>query len=131
MASSESRILDSLLGSASLEPVVMKAYDALPPQLAVDFVRAVYRELKNNPLAASLLSDICERASRSDSPLSAWISELVCAFRWLGERGSTAKVSDVLEYISCALEGSSRQSGHNVQWYLDNYGFERSVPAAR
>jgi hypothetical protein len=131
MASSEPRILESLLASGSLEPAVMRAYDSLPPQLTVDFVRAVYRELKNNPLAGPLLSDICDRASRSDSPLSAWIGELVCAFQWLGDRGRTAKVGDVLEYISCALEGSSRQSGHNVEWYLNNYGFERSVPVAR
>lgn len=131
MAGSEPRVLDSLLASASLEPAVVTAYDSLPPQLAVDFVRAVYRELKNNPLAATQLSEICYRASRSDAPLSSWISELVCAFNWLGARGRTAKVADVLEYVSCAVEGSSRQAGHNVEWYLDNYGFERSLPVAR
>jgi len=105
-----------------------EALSSVPPEVASAFVRALYREWKNNPFAATQLSELCTRGLSSEFPLSEWIEQVVRMYRWLSERHSTAEFSDVLEYVSCAFEGSSFQPGYNLDWYLTNYGFERATP---
>lgn len=105
-----------------------EALSAVPPEIASAFVRVLYREWKNNPFATTQLSEICARGLSSEFSLTEWIEQVVRMYGWLHERRSTAPFSDVLEYVSCAFEGSSLQPGHNLDWYLSNYGFERATP---
>ena len=104
------------------------ALAALPGLLMQEFVRCVYRELKNNPASSDIVSNLCERALTSDAPLSSWMEEIVKTCRWLSGERRSARLVDIIDYVSCAVEGSSLQNGHSVEWYLSNYGFERSVP---
>jgi hypothetical protein len=129
MVSSESRVLDILaavIPPNSLPADAQRAYQTIPEHLAADFVRSIYPELKNNPAAVGVLVMLADRALASDAPLTAWIEQLVTASRWLEERRKRAKLADMIEYVSCAVEGSALQQGHSVEWYLSNYGFERS-----
>lgn len=131
MVGSESRILDILAAvvpPSSLTSKARQVYGTLPETLATDFVRAVYPELKNNPAAKDLLISLAESAHASDAPLAAWITEILTTCRWLQERGRRARLADMVDYVSCAVEGSALQQGHSVEWYLSNYGFERSEP---
>lgn len=131
MVGSESRILDILavlVPPSSLTSSARQVYATLPEALAADFVRAVYPELKNNPAAKDLLISLAESAHASDAPLAAWITEILATCRWLEERGRRARLADMVDYVSCAVEGSALQQGHSVEWYLSNYGFERSEP---
>ena len=100
----------------------------LPRETQVAFIRALYREWKNNPLAISHLSDLCSRGLASEFSLTEWVEQVVRMYDWLRERRSTALFPDVLEYVSCAFEGSALQPGHNLDWYLTHYGFERCFP---
>jgi hypothetical protein len=131
MVGSESRVLDILstvVPQNALTPTAQRAFSTISEALATDFVRAVYRELKNNPTAGDTLFALVESAHVSDAPLASWISEIVTTSKWLEERGRRAKLADMIDYVSCAVEGSSLQQGHSVEWYLSNYGFERSEP---
>ena len=105
-----------------------EALAAIRSELASAFVRALYREWKNNPFAATQISELCTRGLSSEFPLSEWIEQVVRMYGWLSDRHSTAEFSDILDYVSCAFEGSSFQPGHNLDWYLTNYGFERAIP---
>jgi hypothetical protein len=107
-----------------------EAFGALSASLAQDFVRCVYRELKNNPASIDIVSALCERAFASDAPLASWVGEIVKTSRWLEREGRSARLVDMIDYVSCAVEGSALQNGHSVEWYLSTYGFERSVPLA-
>ena len=106
------------------------ALSAVPVEVASSFVRATYRELKNNPLSSDWLRDLCERGVGSEFPLSEWLQQVSRMYAWLDQRGETARLPDVVEYVSCAFEGSSHQPGHNLDWYLSNYGFERATRVA-
>ncbi len=131
MAGAESRILDilsAIVPPSTLSQEARRAFATIPETLVSDFVRAVYPELKNNPAAANTLVALAESAHVSDAPLTSWVREIVTTCRWLEERGRRAKLADMIDYVSCAVEGSSLQQGHSVEWYLSNYGFERSEP---
>lgn len=131
MAGTESRVLEVIETAVPLSCVPRNAHEALaalPADKAASFVRFAYRDLKNNPLAAPLLADICERSFRSEYPLSEWFAQINHVYEWLEERGSRGKLSDVVEYVSCAFEGTGTQPGTTVDWYLTNFGFARSSP---
>jgi hypothetical protein len=100
----------------------------LAPDRSAAVARALYRQWKNNPAAPSHLSDLCSRALASEFSLDEWCDQVVRMYAWLEERGSTALFPDVLEYVSCAFDGSCLQLGHNLDWYLTNFGFERCSP---
>jgi hypothetical protein len=103
------------------------ALACLPPEVEQALVRALYREWKNNPMAAAHLVELCSRSFASEFSLTEWVEQVVRMYEWLHERRSTAPFSDVLEYVSCAFEASTLQPGHNLDWYLNNYGFERAI----
>lgn len=131
MARAESRVLD-LLGSAiplSSVPVgAQSALAVLPDELAASFVRFAYRDLKNNPLAAAVLADIYERSLKSEFPISEWLVQINRVYGWLADRGSRGKLPDIVEYVSCAFEGTASQPGTTVDWFLSNFGFARCSP---
>jgi hypothetical protein len=110
-----------------------RAIEGLPVDVAASFVRLAYRDLKNNPLAAPLVTNICERSVASEYPLSEWLSQINHVYQWLAERGSRGRLSDIVEYVSCAFEGTASHPGSfhpgtSVDWFLDNFGFARSTP---
>ena len=128
MACSEPRVLEIFQSLCSLSAVSEAHQDALmtvPSDRATSFVRYAYPELKNNPRAPQLLSDICARSIASEYGIGEWITQLVRAFEWLERKQSRAALSDIVEYVSCAFEGSGLQPGHNLDWYLETYGFAR------
>jgi hypothetical protein len=104
------------------------AVTKLSPERSAAIVRVLYPEWKNNPASVSHLSAVCERAVASEFSLEEWFEQITRMYDWLRERGRTARFADVLEYVSCAFEGSSLQPGHNLDWYLSNFGFERCSP---
>jgi hypothetical protein len=120
--------LSSVLSLAALSQKEIEALSAVPIEVADSFVRATYRDLKNNPLALGFIQELCARSTSSEFSLAEWLRQLVRMYSWLHEHESTAKFGDVLEYVGCAFEGSSLQPGHNLDWYLTNYGFERRTP---
>jgi hypothetical protein len=119
--------LSTLVSLHALPEPHRSALACLPPELEQAFVRALYREWKNNPLAAPHLVELCSRSFASEFSLTEWVEQVVRMYEWLHERRSTAPFSDVLEYVSCAFEASTLQPGHNLDWYLNNYGFERAT----
>jgi hypothetical protein len=133
MASAESRVLDtfsSIFSLAGFSSSELEALAAVPSDVAETFVRATYRDLKNNPLAGGLIQGVCARSLLSEFSLTEWFRQLNRMYAWLHERQSTAKFGDVLEYVGCAFEGSALQPGHSLDWYLTQYGFERCSPLA-
>ena len=102
----------------------------LPPERSAAIARALYREWKNNPAAPSHLSELCARAVVSEFSLEEWLEQVTRLYEWLRARESTANFSDVLEYVSCAFEGSALQPGHSLDWYLSSFGFARCLPLA-
>lgn len=130
MARAESRVLaivESVVPLAALADSERMVLAHVSDDQARNFVRAVYHEFKNNPLASAHLRALIERASASEYSLGEWIEQLVVAYRWLDERARRARFVDIVDYISCAMDGSMRQAGHDVAWYLEQYGFERSI----
>lgn len=107
------------------------ALAAVKPELATAFVRAIYREVKNNPHSETLLLTLLRRAEESGLPLTDWISDALVVYKWLEHRDQTASFSDTLEYISCALEGSALQMGHSLEWYLECHGFANAKDKAK
>jgi len=99
------------------------ALAAVKPELAAEFARCIYREVKNNPHGEALLRALLQRADESGLSLSDWMSDAVAVYQWLARRNQTATLADTLEYISCALEGSALQMGHSLEWYLECHGF--------
>lgn len=133
MAGSESRVLEIFQSLCPLAAVAVEHQEALntvPREIAASFVRYSYRELKNNPRAPQLLSDICARSISSEYSIAEWMTQLVRAFAWLERQEKRAALSDIVEYVSCAFEGSDLQPGHNLDWYLDTFGFARCQPIA-
>ena len=131
MASSEPRVLETFQTLCSLSSVSLDHQEALatvPAELAASFVRYTYPELKNNPRAPQLLAEICARSIASEFSIAEWVTQVVRAFEWLEKRKSRAALSDIVEYVSCAFEGSDLQPGHNLDWYLDTFGFARCSP---
>jgi hypothetical protein len=133
MAGAESRVLgtfSSIFSLAGFSSAELEALSSVPVDVAEAFVRATYRDLKNNPLAGGLLQGVCARSLSSEFSPAEWFRQLIRMYEWLHERHSTAKFGDVLEYVGCAFEGSALQPGHNLDWYLSQYGFERCTPVA-
>lgn len=131
MAGTEPRVLEnfsSLFSLAGFSSAELAALSTVSAEVAEAFVRVTYRDLKNNPLAPGLVQEVCARSLSSEFSLTEWFRQLVRMYSWLHERRSTAKFIDVLEYVGCAFEGSALQPGHNLEWYLTQYGFERSSP---
>lgn len=122
--------LSLLVSLNSLSEQHRVAVSNLSPERSAALARALYREWKNNPSAPSHLSEICARALASEFSLEEWLEQVTRMYDWLQARGSTAHFSDILEYVSCAFEGSALQPGHNLDWYLTNFGFERCSPLA-
>ena len=120
--------LSCLVPFSALSDECAAAVLKLSPARSAAFARVLYREWKNNPTAIAQLADLCNRALASEFSLDEWFEQVVRMYDWLRERGSTALFSDVIEYVSCAFEGSSLQPGHNLDWYLTNFGFERCSP---
>jgi len=120
--------LSHLVPFGALSEESRSAVVSLPPGQSAGLARALYREWKNNPAAPSLLSGLCHRALASEFSLDEWCAQILRMYDWLQERGSTAHFCDVVEYVSCAFEGSCLQPGHNLDWYLETFGFDRCSP---
>lgn len=101
------------------ERALVEADDAI----AIEFMRSVYAELKNNPSSYQLLVDFAERVHRSERSLQDWLIQIMYVYRWLNDGKRSAKMVDVIEYASCAWFGGSDTT---IQDYLESYGFERS-----
>lgn len=103
----------------------------LAPDDAARLARYLYPEFKNNPRGATCLARFAEQVGSSALSIGDWSSQIIAVCEWLDARGQRARFDDIIEYISCALEGSSLQMGHDIQWYLDQYGFTKSEPVTR
>lgn len=126
MVESESRVLDPALLLAQLFPGENKLTSALARCNAndlIEFIRAVYRECKNNPRAVETAENFYSQVIKSDRSMDEWLREILVVYRWLHKQGLHAKLSDVVEYSSCAWCGDS---DGGVLTYLDSCGFERS-----
>jgi hypothetical protein len=120
-------ILVSVFSLSNLGESERLALEAVSSDTVAAFVRHIYRELKNHPQADGWLQELVSYAARSEFPLSQWLDQIVCAYRWLESQQRTARFFDVVEYVACAIEGSDLQPGHDLTWYLDHYGFEKAV----
>ena len=89
-------------------------------------VRAAYRECKGTPVGATVLERIVQEAERSDMSVSQWVAQIVTVYRWMEQRQLKAPIIDIIDYIGCACEGSALSAGHSIEWYLEQYGFERA-----
>lgn len=121
-------ILEPFFSCAQLSVEEQRAIDSLSVGDASRLVRFLYRESKVSPDGRAWLSKFVDFARTSDCSVVEWIADVLAVYEWLEGRNAQARVADVLEYISCAREGSSSQPGHSIAWYLDSYGFAREVP---
>ena len=129
MAVSQPRILDligTVLPLSVLSSTERDAFECIDPKLISEWIRFIFPEMKNNPQAGYHLREFINRASASEHAIADWLERVLVTYRWLQNRQSTARFSDVVEYASCALQGNSHQDGRDVAWYLEQYGFERS-----
>ncbi len=117
-------VLSTLFSLTQLSCAHQSVCAELPVADAEALVRYAYRECKNSPQGAAALGDLVHRAEQSGVPLSQWIAEIVAVYRWLESRQLRAALREIVEYVSCAQEGSGSNAGHNIEWYLDQYGFE-------
>lgn len=92
------------------------------------FVRAAFHECKGTPVGAAVLGRIAVEAERSDMSVSQWVAQIVAVYRWMEQRQLKAPIIDIIDYIGCACEGSALSAGHSIEWYLEQYGFERARP---
>ncbi len=125
MISGSLDIFATLFSVARLNDSQRGAYAAVRLDDAQALVRYAYRECKSSPIGAVVLQELAHRAEASDVPLSEWVSQLVAVYRWLEARQDEAAIRDIIDYVGCACEGSGLQAGHSIQWYLEQYGFER------
>lgn len=120
-------ILASIFSLSNVGESERAALEGVPEDTIGAFGRSVYRELKNHPQADLWLQELVSYAARSEFSLTQWFDQIVCAYRWLEKQQRTARFFDVVEYVACAIEGSDLQPGHDLTWYLDQYGFEKAV----
>jgi len=131
VAGSELRVLDilaSVTPLASLSERDRRDLEGVSKNDALALVRYAYLDLKNNPNGVLVLQELLARSRQSEFPLSEWITQIIRVYRWLEGRGQRAALEDVIEYTSCAFDGSSLTPGHQLDWYLDSYGFSRGLP---
>jgi hypothetical protein len=103
----------------------------IDPETAGALVRSVYREFKNSPLSAAGIAKFTASVTFSAGTPQAFVLQIIEVYEWLEQHNASARFEDVVEYVNCALEGSSLQPGHSVQWYLAQYGFEKSTARER
>jgi len=120
-------LISSVCTLANLDDNGRAALESVPSETLAAFVRHIYRELKNHPQADLWLQELVRYAGSSEFSLTQWLEQIVCAYRWLEQQHRTARFFDVVEYVGCAIEGSDLQPGHDLTWYLDQYGFEKAV----
>ncbi len=120
--------LSMLVSQSALSERHRVAVSGISPERSEAMARALYREWKNNPGAPAQLALLCDRAIASEFSLDEWCEQVARTYEWLRARENTALFADVVEYVSCAFEGSSLQPGHNLDWYLTTFGFERCLP---
>jgi hypothetical protein len=117
-------VLSTLFSLTQLSGVHLRAFSELAIVDVEALVRYAYRECKHSPQGSVVLGDIVRRAEQSGVSLSQWISEIVAVYRWLESSQLRAPIREIIEYVSCAQEGSDLQVGHSIEWYLEHYGFE-------
>jgi hypothetical protein len=117
-------ILATLFSLAKLTESQRAAYAEVSGADAQALVRYAYRECKSSPAGATALFELAQRVEVSDVPLSQWISQIISVYRWMEVRDVQAPFREIVDYVSCACEGSGLQAGHSVEWYLEQYGFE-------
>lgn len=118
--------LATVFSLAALSEAQRTAFSCVAPVDVAALVRFTYHECKSTPLGATVLRDLAERAERSDLSVAQWVGQIVAVYRWMEQRQVRAPLKDIIEYISCACEGSSLSAGHSIEWYLEQYGFERA-----
>jgi hypothetical protein len=117
-------VLSTLFSLAQLSSAHIRACSEIAVADVEALVRYAYRECKHSTQGSVVLGDIVRRAEQSGVSLSQWISEIVAVYRWLEVRQMRAPLREIIEYVSCAQEGSDLQVGHSIEWYLEHYGFE-------
>lgn len=120
-------ILGSIFNLTRLSEEQLGVLNQLSISEARALVRAVYHEVKSDPGARYLISALVSKCELSAHPISHWVGEVLRVYSWIAARQESARLVDVLDYVGCALEGSSLQMGHDIRWYLEEYGFERVV----
>lgn len=118
--------LATLFSLANLTESQRAAYGEVSEADAQALVRYAYRECKSSPAGTVALLELAQRAEVSDVPLSQWISQILSVYRWMEVRHVQAQFREIVDYVSCACEGSGLQAGHSIEWYLEQYGFERA-----
>ena len=120
-------ILSTIFSLAKLSEAQRTACEQIEAAYAEAFVRYAYRECKSSPVGSEALSALLTRVESSEMSLSQWICQIVTVYRWVERHQLAAALIDVMDYVACACEGSSFQEGHSIEWYLEQYGFERAV----
>jgi hypothetical protein len=120
-------ILSTSFNTTQLSDKQLVLLNQLSASDAQELVRAVYYEVKSDPSARYLINTLASRCEFSTQSISEWVGEVLKVYGWIKNRGESAKFCDILDYVGCALEGSSLQMGHDILWYLSEYGFERVV----
>ncbi len=100
----------------------------IEPDTAGHLVRHLYREYKNSPHSAAAVMKFAASVSFNAGTPQNFVSQILEVYGWLDQRKAVARFEDVVEYVNCALEGSSLQLGHSLEWYLEQHGFEKSTP---
>jgi hypothetical protein len=120
-------IFAALIPVHALDQSCKDMLSCIDPVDAARLVRCVYREFKNDPHAPAALRGFISRVQTSASTPQEWVTQIICVYEWLEQRDLSARFDDVVEYISCAIEGSDLQPGHSIEWYLEQYGFEKGL----
>ncbi|MFO0416957.1 MAG: hypothetical protein ACK5Y6_06675 [Pseudomonadota bacterium] len=124
-------VISSVFPMAGFSARELEMLRAVDLDAATNFARAVYRAAKNDPRAVSELRELLDKALASEMKLSDWMREIASVYEWLGQRELSAELGDVVQYVGCAIEGSTLTAGHTITWYLEQYGFEMSVPLSK
>ena len=102
-------------------------FSRIEPAMAAQLVRYLYPEFKNSPHGRGAMEKFAASVSFSAGTPGNFVSQILQVYEWLENQNSSAHFEDIIEYVSCAVEGSSLQPGHNLQWYLEQHGFEKAT----
>jgi len=122
-------ILSATFSLARLDARQRSLFAAVDSDLVLSFARYAYKECRGTPAGSVALRDLFKHVELRDLSLSDWITQIVEVYQWLEQSNLTATLSDITNYVSCACSDADSQSRYSVGWYLENFGFEKSMKA--
>jgi hypothetical protein len=124
---SSDQLIATILPWNALREHEKNVFTEIDPRIVHSWVRYVFYQLKHSPNALDRVRVILQRIEASSLSVSEVFGQMNTIYAWLETHHRRAELEDVCEYVLCAAHGLTTHTAHSIQWYLDNFGFERST----